>query len=191
MSKPIDDVLALQSLLISQATDGVEEDSEYRRLRQILLELASVNDLVPQFVRTNRTVDQFWEFIKRESGHYKERREFIYGSFQPILDRLEAAATAGPQVREALKAVDSETIVAAWNKALDRRTTDPDGAITAARTLLETVCKHILDDAGVTYGSGDDLPCPSCITKRASNLTSPHLSMLKKSLSEFWVVAHP
>ena len=28
---------------------------------------------------------------------------------------------------------------------LQRRFDDPDGAITAARTLLETVCKHILD----------------------------------------------
>ena len=32
------------------------------------------------------------------------------------------------------------------------------GAITAARTLLESVCKTILDDLGVHYASKDDLP---------------------------------
>jgi hypothetical protein len=38
-----------------------------------------------------------------------------------------------------------------------RRSSDPEGAITSARTLLETVCKLILDDLGVAH-SDDDLP---------------------------------
>jgi len=33
-----------------------------------------------------------------------------------------------------------------------------DGAITSARTLLETVCKRILDEADETYSDRDDLP---------------------------------
>jgi hypothetical protein len=45
-----------------------------------------------------------------------------------------------------------------WEKALARRHTDPDGAITTARTLLETVCKRILDEAGETYSDKDDMP---------------------------------
>ena len=47
---------------------------------------------------------------------------------------------------------------AAWSKALDRRTADPPGAITAARTLLESTCKTILEDRGVTYADNGDLP---------------------------------
>ncbi|CUH11158.1 hypothetical protein JSE7799_00169 [Jannaschia seosinensis] len=35
-----------------------------------------------------------------------------------------------------------------WAKALERRAADPDGAVTAATTLLEEVCKHIIDDGG-------------------------------------------
>src|SRR6478735_6213639 len=38
---------------------------------------------------------------------------------------------------------------AAWQRAVARRKDDPAGAITAARTLLETVCKHILDERAV------------------------------------------
>ena len=47
-----------------------------------------------------------------------------------------------------------------WNKALGRRTSDPAGAITAARSLLESVCKHLLEDSDgkAAYGVNDDLP---------------------------------
>ena len=45
----------------------------------------------------------------------------------------------------------------AWSKALDRRLTDPEGAITSSRTLLETVCKHILDDINVSYDRNFDM----------------------------------
>jgi hypothetical protein len=34
----------------------------------------------------------------------------------------------------------------------------PEGAITLARTLLEDVCKWILDEAGETWREADDLP---------------------------------
>ncbi|MFP3547641.1 abortive infection family protein, partial [Rhizobium sp. SIMBA_035] len=36
--------------------------------------------------------------------------------------------------------------------------TDPEGAITAARTLLETVCKHVLDEVRTPYTDKEDLP---------------------------------
>jgi hypothetical protein len=45
----------------------------------------------------------------------------------------------------------------AWTAALDKVLDDPDGAITAARTMLESVCKHICDERGVTYETGWDL----------------------------------
>jgi hypothetical protein len=54
--------------------------------------------------------------------------------------------------------LNSASVLAAWSKAIERRSADPGGAITAARTLLESVCKTILDDMDETYGPGDDLP---------------------------------
>ena len=38
---------------------------------------------------------------------------------------------------------------------MSRRNDDPEGAITAARTLVETVCKHILDKKGKPYKNSD------------------------------------
>ena len=57
-----------------------------------------------------------------------------------------------------------------WQTALVRRVSDPDGAITSARTLLETVCKHILDDVGVDYDAGADLPKLYGLTAKAVSI---------------------
>ena len=42
--------------------------------------------------------------------------------------------------------------------ALDRRSDDPQGAITLARTLLEDVCKWLLHELGEDSADTDDLP---------------------------------
>jgi hypothetical protein len=65
---------------------------------------------------------------------------------------------AAEEVSQALSKVDSVHVHQAWSKALKRRISDPDGAITAARTLIEAVCKHILDKAGISYSPTTDLP---------------------------------
>jgi hypothetical protein len=61
-------------------------------------------------------------------------------------------------ISEILAAYDAETIHARWTEALDRRETNPEGAITLARTLLEDVCKWIIVEAGEEYEDKDDLP---------------------------------
>jgi hypothetical protein len=50
-----------------------------------------------------------------------------------------------------------ERLYRSWDKALVRLDDDPDGAVTAARSFLESVCKHVLDALGVTYGPSLDL----------------------------------
>jgi hypothetical protein len=112
-------------------------------------------------VRTCRDLAQFWSFIKYEKGSYAERRELIWGSFAPLLDRLEGkdSRPSDTPISDGLRNFDADGVHAIWAKALERRESDPDGAITSARTLLETVCKHILDEAGVAYEKGrTDLP---------------------------------
>jgi len=62
------------------------------------------------------------------------------------------------EVSEQLLTVNSEHLRRAWEKALRRKSEDPEGAITAARTLVETVCKHILDEEQIAYPNNADLP---------------------------------
>ena len=50
-----------------------------------------------------------------------------------------------------------ERLYRSWDKALRRLDDDPDGAVTAARSFLESVCKHALDALGIPYGPSLDL----------------------------------
>src|SRR5450759_4810883 len=48
-----------------------------------------IGPLLPKFVITNRSLDEFWQYIKTKFSTYRERREFIWGEFRPLLDGLE------------------------------------------------------------------------------------------------------
>jgi hypothetical protein len=110
--------------------------------------------------------------LTKEHGTYKERREFLWASFRPVIDGLEFLGRSGATIpiRDALEAFDPDRVHVIWEKANARTTTDPEGAITAARTLIETVCKYILDDLNVPYPDDADLPKLWAITAEALNL---------------------
>jgi len=143
----------LQNLLISIATSGVGDNSDYQEVRQYFLDNSGLKHLLPSWVRTNRNLTQFWQFIKFKFPTYAERRTFIWSEFTPLLEFLETGSKTPTDqtVLEVLKRFDSENVHVIWSKALDRRQSDPEGAITIARTLLETVCKYILDEKGIKY----------------------------------------
>lgn len=65
---------------------------------------------------------------------------------------------ADEAISTALAGFDPTQVHGRWAAAMERRASDPPGAITLARTLLEDVCKWILDAAGETWAETDDLP---------------------------------
>ena len=69
-----------------------------------------------------------------------------------------------------LKNFHAETIRELWAKALARRVDDPANAITLARTLLESVCKYILDGSNVNYSHGLPLPELYKLTAKALSI---------------------
>lgn len=150
--------LALQNTLLDRATGKGDDEFAYKQLRHYFINLTSISDLLPQFIRTCRSLSQFWQHIKKIEG-YAQRREAIWAEFQPLLDHLEEKNTfpADTFITEGLRSYDEAGVNEAWSKALDRRLTDPEGAITSSRTLLETVCKHILDDINVSYDRNFDM----------------------------------
>lgn len=150
-----DRVEYLQNILIERATGGDGDNHHYQLLRQEMLDSTSIKDMLPRWIRMNRSLDQFWQYIKNKYGTYRERRDFIWKELNPILSYLESGENHPAQktISEALSNFDSESIHFAWSKALERKATDPEGAITLARTILESVCKHILDIKGISYNS--------------------------------------
>lgn len=155
--------LLLRGLLIDFATGNEAEVESYAPLRSNLLSDRSTRELLPAFVVNCRDLKQFWHFIKSQFDHYAERRTFIYEEFQPLiskleLDQLEKSTPHFDLVATNLENLDSAHINELWTKAIERCVEDPEGAITAARSLLESVCKSILEDLGIGIDEKWDLP---------------------------------
>jgi Abortive infection C-terminus len=169
----LDDVESLKNILAAKATGERTDEAAYHRLRQRLATDALVKDKLPRFVRTCRTLGEFWPFIKEQHGTYAGRRRFLTKEFEAVLAFLEQqATTAGNEpINLVLNDIDADHVAAAWRKALERCPSDPSGAIASAQTLVETVCKHILDEQDLSYAESDDLPELYRLTAESLNLS--------------------
>jgi len=164
----------LQGMTIALSQNGAFDEQLYRSLRAALIESAP-KSLTPYFVRTCRDKGALLDHllnVASGAGSWRDRRAYIYDNFRPLLDHLETpeGAPSDNAISEVLASFDPEGVHRAWQKALTRRHEDPEGAVTAARTLVETVCKRILDEAGEAYGD-DDLPKLYGKTARVLNLS--------------------
>ena len=150
----------MEGIMVACATGGSTDNHIYEYLRRDFVNDPAIRGLLPSFVRTYRNLDAFWPFIKDEAGTYAKRRQIISEAFTPLIDHLEGrlAAPIDTSASEALRSFDADGVHAVWAKALERRNTDPEGAITVARTLIETVSKRILDEGQREYTEKDDLP---------------------------------
>lgn len=153
-------VETLQNVLIDRARGREVDDGEYVSLRSQLVSSPSVREKLPRFVRTCHNSFQFWTFIKQKYPSYAERESYLREEFGPLLWELEGRSStpADAGISAVLQRFDADHVHREWQTALERRTDEPDGAITMARTLLESTCKHILDEADVTYNDDSDLP---------------------------------
>lgn len=150
----------LKDLLVAYSTGTNVSESTYRELRGQFLAHPQAKELVPKFVRTCRNLGEFWGFIKEVDGTYAGRRRHLAEVFDPLLTFFEqpSLVPSDELTGAAIGRLDNDYIVALWHKALERRTSDAEGAITLARTLLEATCKHVLHAAGVSFDDKADLP---------------------------------
>jgi hypothetical protein len=172
-------------MLVAHATGGNGDDTEYKTLRQELMAIPQVRKLLPPFVNSCRNLSEFWSYIKPKLGTYAERREYLRVQFDELLTMLETQSRtpSDAPITATVQSVNSDYIQEVWHKALDRRASDPEGAITAARTLLESVCKHILDGAAASYDDSIDLPKLYSLTAKQLNLSpSQHTEQLFKQI---------
>jgi hypothetical protein len=176
----------LKNIVTNCAVGGSRDDSgDYVLIRMIFLRDSKISEKLPRFIKTCRNLPEIWSFIKPKFAHYHERREFIREEFDPLLAMLEmeARSPSDASISQTVENVSSAYIQEVWKKALERRATEPEGAITLARTLLESVCKHILDTASVPYDDTADLPKLYSLTAKQLNLSpSQHTEQLFKQI---------
>lgn len=145
----------LQDHLIIHATGGSFNEDAYIKSRNLLIQNKSLSHLLPKWLNATRSTNQFWTFIKARFSTYQQRREFIWEEFNILLSHLETGKTSPLNEIIVFNEVHLHSL---WQKALERKESDPEGAITSARTLIESVLKHILDDQAIQYNESADLP---------------------------------
>jgi hypothetical protein len=163
---------AFQNLLIEISTGGDWNENEFVKLRKEIFETSEIKSLLPGFFQTTRTTKQFWQFIKLKFPSYAERRNYIWTEFSRVLTYLENnhRGLVNESISETLGKFNQDYINSQWSKAIERKIDDPEGAITTARTLIETTCKYILDDLKVEYKDGLELPKLYKLTAENLNL---------------------
>ncbi|WP_167883699.1 abortive infection family protein, partial [Leptospira selangorensis] len=143
---PKDILERLQKACIDNAT-GSSSYETYEEERSSALSNLLLSKMLPDWVVGNRYGSQYWNFIKSKFPTYKERRNFIYNEFSPIFDYIEKSGIypISESFEELLKVCNSPNLEIVWRKCIERRINDPEGAITSARTLLESTCIYILE----------------------------------------------
>ncbi|MFN0177193.1 MAG: abortive infection family protein [Gemmatimonadales bacterium] len=153
-------VQSFQQTTIDLSTGTTVDYAVWEEARNALLALPELNRSVPEWVVKNRWGGQFWQFIKGQSPTYAARKEFIWSSLSPLFEIIDKGGTL-PTARSfepLLGACTSPAVSEAWTRIQARKDSDPEGAITASRSLLESTCKYVLDQLQVEYDDDDDLP---------------------------------
>ena len=188
------------------AFDTLADDIYQHAVRNDDWENAEILERVGFLTCSQATLFRFLEDVVHPMRRDQDEQERIVAKLNPILRRdgfllmpgglvsgyhvyivRETTATgsqpADELISEALSSFDEGGVHHSWKKALDRRGVDPEGAITAAKTLLETVCKHIVDESGGSFGDNDDLPKLYSTASNCLNLApSQHSEKVFKSI---------
>lgn len=149
----------VQNVCINMVTGKDFNYEKYEEARNQLLAQSELKSLFPDWLIDNRYGSQFWKYIKARFSTYQERRIFLRTSFDEMADFIKSGGNqpVAPLMIDTIKDIDSQEIDKLWKKTIDRVHTDPEGAITAARSLLESTIKYILDQEGEPYTKNDDL----------------------------------
>ena len=148
-------------LLVAGTTRIGFNNSEYLKLRKIIILDIRVKDKIPVFLRTCDNLDIFWNFLQPKFEHDKERKEYIINQFSSlyIFYETQTLSTAQTYTNEKLKIFDSEHINDYWEKSLLNIENDPEESISRAKSMLESIFLHILEKEGLEYQiEKDDLP---------------------------------
>jgi len=160
--------------LLKQRAEGRmdEEEPRFAELRKELLASSYLGQEARDFFTRHRSLQQFWDRTASQYSTYRERRAIVDSVFESTILRLEQGTASFVEVDQdvlhGLDMTEASNILAKAKRRLDDG--DIDGALTLTRTLLESVCKKILDSFGEPYSSGDTA---QHLCKRALSLVVP------------------
>ncbi len=147
--------------LMTQLVEGARmvDERDYIKTRDTLIHNIFLAGKLPNIVLEYTTPTEFWAFIKHKFDNYAERREYVRSQFHNLIRELESAPSNPMQAstEDTLKSLNSLEAQRLFAIAMERSERDPNGAVTAARSLLETTCKLLMDDMGESYESNEKI----------------------------------
>jgi hypothetical protein len=156
-----DQTVQLQEYLITTISKGHNPYMQmmFESRRKNLFNSAVPKNLLPEWLSDIHSLSSFYQWIK-EKGNVEQRKAFVCDSFKPALKYLQSKPSVIGQasVTDKLEVFRETYIHDSWMKALGRIENDPDGALTSARTLIETTCKFILKKLLIPFEDNVDLP---------------------------------
>lgn len=183
---PFECAVHLRNNILGLTTQGGSE-IEYKLARTRLMKDPATKRLLPDFVRYSTDADSVRAALSGVAsgpGSWAVRRGHVTESFKTLLCFLESGGgAADTTITDGLTSYDAPAVQATWAKALERRTADPEGAVTAASTLLEEVCKHIIEDSGGEWSEKWNTPKLYAKAATVLNLSpSQHQAELFKTI---------
>jgi len=160
------------NLILTRAINHSVNDEHYTLLRADILNHHVLKGHLPDYIANHPQIQGFWQFIKGQGG-YRDRENFIISTFGPLLKASQTILNVANDhiLTNVHQNIDMDYISRDWRKALNRLKDDPEAAITSARSLIETVCKYILDSSGVEFDDGIDLLKLYKLTAKQLNLS--------------------
>jgi hypothetical protein len=94
-----DAVHRLQSLMLlaCEGNKDLSNGREYRAIRSQLLRRHDLSDVLPKYLRSQRDLASFWQFIKTYAPKWDDRRNMIRTTFEPLFDRVEGRTKPATQ----------------------------------------------------------------------------------------------
>ena len=190
----------IENCLIDAATGRGQNEAEYKQLRDVLLRTyhstndGNFNKAFPDILIKYQTINSFWQFIKHELATYEERRNYIHDKFSPLKQYIESKVfSSDAKLLKTEFKLSSNYISEMIDKANGRiKNKDYDGAITAARTLVEEVESEIyreLNDGKDNEFKGNMNKLYSAIAKKLNLTTDEDIdNRLKRILSGLYSV---
>ena len=162
MKDPADAITKInkfKDVCVNMATGKVFDYELYENERNEFLAESSYKAVVPDWIVDNRFGSQFWKYMQKQSPTYEGRRTYLRTAFDEMVDYVKdgKAHAVSVSLNEIVSRIPaSKEINGLWSKVHDRKNDDPEGTITAARTLLETTLKCILEERGIQFGPAED-----------------------------------
>jgi hypothetical protein len=181
-------VLLTYAVTIAEGKVDEVPVKDYKRAHKRLLRDPVARKASPKALAPLTSPELMWGYLRSVatgSGSWHLRRNAAHELIDPILDALNGRARgpADDVVADATQRLNSDSVRDAWDKAIARRDSDPEGAITAARSLLESTIKVILEDRGASYRDRDDLPALyTAVSKELALAPSAHTEQSFKQI---------